>query len=162
MRPAFAVLAILLVAPTAAGRPPRATPDRPVARAPRVGDIENLRRVGETVSCGFYFQRRGARASNPARYVFIAGPDGRDAWMNLDGRDVQLELARVAPYPGERIGARRAIEYRAPGGYRVRVVTVVVRLSDENNYEPTRFRVTLTVARGAAKTVVRADGSVGC
>lgn len=130
--------------------------------APGVGNIENLSEVSRTVSCGFYFQLPKRGEPQPDRYVFISQVNGEDAWMNLDGRDTRLELIRISPYPKERLGARRRIDYRAPGGYRVRVETTVTGLSDENNYEPTRFRVRLTVSRGGRTAVVRAVGSAGC
>ena len=129
---------------------------------PRVGEIEDLSEVSRTVSCGFYFQLPKKGEANPSRYVFISQVDGRDAWMNLDGRDTRLRLVRISPYPRERLGARRRIDYRAAGGYEVLVRTVVDAVSDENNYEPTRFRVTLTVSRGRARTVVTAVGYSGC
>jgi len=135
---------------------------RHVTARPRVGNIRDTSQVYQTVSCGFYFKLPRESAPGDTRYVFISQMDGRDAWMNLDGRDARLKFLRISPYPKERLGARRRIDYRAPGGYRVRVETTVVAVSDENNYEPTRFRVTLTVVRGGREARVRAVGYAGC
>ncbi len=154
----LAVLCALFLSPLVSAQGP-AQKKRP---GPRVGEIENLTKVSETVSCGFYFQLPKQEEPGANRYVFISQPDGRDAWMNLDGRDVRLTLVRISPYPKERVGARRRIDYRAGGGHRVLVETIVVGLSDENNYEPTRFRVTLTIGKGGRKRVVRAVGYSGC
>ena len=131
-------------------------------RAPRVGDIKDLSEVSRTVSCGFYFQTPANERAHSGRYVFISQVNGEDAWMNLDARDTRLELIGISPYPKERIGARRRIDYSAAGGYKVLVETIVTGLSDENSYEPTRFKVTLTVSGRGGKKVVRAVGSAGC
>jgi hypothetical protein len=160
MKIAAAVLMILLPGVSVCGQTRRAAPNR--FTTPRVAEIENLSEVSRTVSCGFYFQLPKKGEPKPDRYVFISQVSGREAWMNLDGRDARLELIRISPYPKQRLGARRRIDYRAAGGYSVRVETTVTRLSDENNYEPTRFRVTLTVSRGRGTAVVRAVGYSGC
>jgi hypothetical protein len=160
MKVAATVLMILLHGVSVCGQTRRAA-SRP-SLAPRVAEIEDTSEVSRTVSCGFYFQfpRKGDAPSD--RYVFISQVDGREAWMNLDGRDTRLQLVRISPYTKERIGARRRIDYRAPGGYRVRVETTVVGLSDENNYEPTRFRVRFTISRRGRTAFVGAVGASGC
>lgn len=166
MKITAALLTILLAGVSACAQARGAASVKPAARregrAPRVGNIENLSEVSKTVSCGFYFQLPRSVGASSGRYVFIARGGGEGAWMNLNGRDTRLRLVRISPYPKERIGARRRIDYSAAGGYRVRVETTVDRLSDENNYEPTRFRVALTVSRAGAKTFVRAVGYSGC
>ena len=131
-------------------------------QAPRVGNIRNLSEVSKTVSCGFYFQFPKKGQADSGRYVFISQMNGEDAWMNLNDRDTRLKLVSISPYPKERIGARRIIHYSAEGGYKVRVETIVNGLSDENNYEPTSFKVTFTISKGAGKKVVRAVGYSGC
>ncbi|MGH9943658.1 MAG: hypothetical protein ACRD9R_15030 [Pyrinomonadaceae bacterium] len=136
-------------------------PKRRNASAPRVGNIENLVRVSQTVSCGFYFSFPDEERASVGKYVFISQVDGEDAWMNLNNRDTPLKLIRISPYPKERIGARRRSDYFA-GGFAVRVETIVTRLSDENNYEPTRFKVGITVSKGTRKKVVSAVGYAGC
>jgi hypothetical protein len=130
--------------------------------APRVGNIWNMSEVSKTVSCGFYFQFPGREEAASGKYVFISQMNGEDAWMNLNRRDTRLKLISISPYPKERIGARRRINYYAEGGYKVRVETSVTGVSDENNYEPTRFKVTLTINRGRGKRMVRAVGYSGC
>lgn len=158
MKVAAAILSLLLASAPVCAQTRRAAR----RRAPRVREIVNTSEVSKTVSCGFYFQFPTKPDAPTGRYVFISQMNGRDAWMNLDGRDTRLELVRISPYPKERIGARRWIDYRAHGGYAVRVETTVVGLSDENNYEPTRFRVRFTVSRRGRAAVVRAVGSAGC
>lgn len=166
MKIAVAVLLLLLPGAPAGGQArvvaQSTASARRVARAPRVGEIKDTSEVSKTVSCGFYFQFPKKGEATPDRYVFISQADGQDAWMNLDGRDTRLTLLRISPYPGERLGARRRIDYRAAGGYRVRVLTTVTRLSDENNYDPGQFSVTLTVGRGGRSAVARAVGYAGC
>jgi hypothetical protein len=158
MKVVAAILSILIVAAPVCAQARRAARQS----APRVAEIADRSEVSRTVSCGFYFELPKKVETGSNSYVFISQMNGREAWMNLDGRDVRLGLVRISPYPKERLGARRRIDYHARGGYTVRVETTVVGLSDENNYEPTRFHVRLTVSRGGRTRIVRAVGTAGC
>ena len=62
-------------------------------RVVRVGTIKDYPATGLMSGCGnSYFHRSTDARNSAAAYVFLCGPDGDNAWMNLNGRDTRLKL----------------------------------------------------------------------
>lgn len=123
------------------------------ARAPLVGNIKDTKLYD---GCGCYFQFPAERRSRSQRYFFRADM-GRRAWMNIAGEDVELTLvgANVMSLKGKK-GERMNFRFTGPGRVRVRVRMLVTRNSTyETDYEPQRYAVSLEVAKGGRRQVIK-------
>lgn len=63
--------------------------------ASKRGLVANLKNNAVADGCGCYFQSRGT-PRNAQRYLFFSSieDDEKTAWMNIEGHDVKLSLAR--------------------------------------------------------------------
>lgn len=127
---------------------------------PRVGTIKDYPATGLMTGCAnlYFYPASQARASNAA-YVFLARGDGSDAWMNLGGRDVRLQLIKSPTKKGRNV---RGYYYRW-GELRVSVVIEPVKPENAPVEEAdSMFKMKITLRRGRAVRVVRAVGDSDC
>ncbi len=129
---------------------------------PRIGAIKDYPVTGLATGCGNYyfaFPQRD-RVETP-RYVFLARPGGKDAWMNLGGRDTRLQQIKSSYRQNQR--ARR---FR----YRVGEIFINVVIKDfEPEYELTdeekdnfMFEAIITLRRGRAARTIKVFGHADC
>ncbi len=114
---------------------------------PRVGAIRDDQTVGATKpGCGNHILYRTRYAAGD---IFRSDDDGANAWMNLDGRNVRLELLKTTLRRRDPYEASARYEYR----YRnVRVTVSLTQLSDYTVWLP----ATLTVRAGRAARTIKA------
>ncbi|MBA2528016.1 MAG: hypothetical protein H0V18_19875 [Pyrinomonadaceae bacterium] len=78
--------------------------------------VANLKNNTVADGCGCYFKFRGT-PRNAERYLFFSSVEEdneKTAWMNIDGRDVKLDLVRKRdPKVRERVGGRSTRMYVA-------------------------------------------------
>jgi hypothetical protein len=127
---------------------------------PRVGTIKDYPATGLMTGCGnLYFYPAGKPSSSNPAYVFLAGGDGNNAWMNLNGRDVRLQQVKLSTK------ANRKVEgyfYRF-GNLRIRVVIEKFKTEDASvRDEDPMFKMKITLRRGGAVRIVRAIGDSDC
>ncbi len=151
-----ALLCVLAFSPLCARGQGATSRRKPAAvRAPLVGVVRD-RSVYE--GCGCYF----SLPHSAGGHFFIADM-GRRAWMNLAGRDVELELVGASHMSLQSArGRRMRFRFRA-AGVRVSLRLLVTRTSTyEADYEPARYSVT-AVVRAGRRQVIRAFGQAcGC
>lgn len=117
--------------------------------------------VGQNVlkyaGCGCYFSRPRTKA------IIFFSPieeesNEKEAWMNIDGRDVKMQLLSTSDPPGNaRIGSRFTRVY-AGGGLKVQAVYVTTRL----HYESASFAATFTIMKLGTTSTLKAEGGCGC
>lgn len=110
-----------------------------------------------TNGCGYYLSRNEI---NP-QYIFMANPGAKEAFMNLDGRDTSLKFLSVSRWKDTKIGARRHFAFTA-GNLKISVLTVVVRVSNENEMDGGLLKAFITISRGRSKKTVKVFGTNGC
>ena len=112
--------------------------------------------------CGCYFKFRGAKR-NSEQYMFAESFD-REAWMNIDGRDVPLRVSKEGnPGDRERIGSKWTRTFVA-GEITISSTWVTTRMCAPNdeNCESTDYDATFVVRKGKRVQTVKASGSCGC
>lgn len=152
----FAGLASLVFHPAAARAGRRREQPPAQTTAPLVGHIKDDNIVD---LCGCTF----ARETPDGGGVTFHSLDMETAWMNLDGRDVQLRLTRRGGSRlRERIGRRYSYWFEGDGA-RVTLVMSVTRLCRPYGpqCETTGYRTIITATKGARKQTVRAEGQCG-
>ncbi len=111
--------------------------------------------------CGCFFKFRGTRKNSPK--VMFAEFGQNNAWMNIDGRDVQLKLVKEIRGERERVGSEwtRTIAVRDISVTSTYVATRVCAPNDET-CESTDYDATFVVKKGRRSQTVRAFGWCGC
>ncbi|MGI8918759.1 MAG: hypothetical protein ACR2H6_09160 [Pyrinomonadaceae bacterium] len=111
--------------------------------------------------CGCFFKFRGTRKNSPK--VMFAEFGQNNAWMNIDGRDVQLKLVKEIRGERERVGSNwtRTIAVRDISVTSTYVATRVCAPNDET-CESTDYDATFVVKKGRRSQTVRAFGWCGC
>lgn len=127
--------------------------------------VARLKNNAVADGCGCYFQYRGV-PRNQQYYVFFSSieDDEKAAWMNIDGQDVKLTLARKTDPKGSvRVGSRSTRRYVADdiSVDATYVATKVCGRNDES-CESTDYSATLVVKKGAKMQTVKAVGGCGC
>jgi hypothetical protein len=127
--------------------------------------VANLKNSSVAEGCGCYFRFRGT-PTNAQRYLFFSSieDDEKTAWMNIEGSDVKLSLARKrGPTGSVRVGSRLTRRYVAED-ISVDVTYIATRICkrDDEGCEVTDYSATLTVRKGARAQVVKAVGGCGC
>jgi hypothetical protein len=126
--------------------------------------VANIRDASVVDGCGCYFQFPAEwRKKQSDKYVFMEGIDDEGAWMNIDGKDVNLKLVGPGRGPDLRVGSRSSKRYEA-NGVAVRVDLVVTRVCrpDDEQCESTDYAATFTVTRAGRTRVIKAKGVCGC
>jgi hypothetical protein len=95
-------------------------------------------------------------------YVFMSDLDD-NAVMNLDGRDTKLKpTSHREPKSEPKKGDRSTFNYAAKGtSVRVDFVATEVCSPNDDGCEVTSYDATITLTRGAARQVVKAQGICG-
>ena len=126
---------------------------------PKVGTIKDYPATGLMTGCGnLYFYKAADANSTTANYVFLSSGDGRNAWMNLNGRDVRLRIVKVVEGSGRQFGR---IYYRH-GQVRITLRFEYFKPRDAAAESDPMFSMTITLQRGRAVRIVRAVGSADC
>ena len=131
------------------------------ARRIEIGNIKDESAVG---GCGCELTFSSERKKKNPKFVFFSGMDEKTAWMNINGRDVELKLKRASSAKGkERVG-NRSTEIYVRGDLKVSIVRVVTRVCKprEEDCESTDYNATVTVTDGSRKKVLKLKGSCGC
>ena len=133
--------------------------------ASKRGLVANLKNNAVADGCGCYFRFRGT-PTNAGRYVFFSSieDDEKAAWMNIDGRDLKLSLARRRDPKGkERVGSKSTRRYLSRD-ISVDATYIATRICgrDDESCESTEYSATLIVRHGHRTQVVEAAGGCGC
>ena len=140
-----------------------AAQEKPAAAPPL--KIANLKDSSVIDGCGCYLQFPAEGQKRFEKYVFMADIDEKEAWMNIEGRDVKLRLVDSIRDANRRVkvGDRSSRTYRA-GDITVRVAYVVTRVCkpDDESCESTDYDATISVTKGDRRGQVKARGSCGC
>jgi hypothetical protein len=133
--------------------------------ASKRGMVANLENQRVADGCGCYFRFRGTPVTAD-QYMFFSSieDDEKSAWMNIDGRDVKLQLTKKVDAPrGERVGMRSTRRYEAEDVFvdATYVVTRVCRRNDES-CESTGYAATFVLRKGSKRQLAKAVGSCGC
>jgi len=124
---------------------------------PRVGTIKDYPATGMMTGCGnLYFYKLADAKSTSANYVFLARGDGRDAWMNINGRDVRLRRIK----PGARDRKAQRYSYRF-GQTRISVVIEEPKTQAEIESD-NPYKMTIILRSNGSVRTVRAVGSSDC
>lgn len=127
-----------------------------------IGQISEVK-----IGCGCHFHTPSRRKHPNPHSIFQSDLEGA-AWMNLDGREIELRLVRTIDKPrrknrAEKKGDQTIEEYEG-SGFKVTVsqtVTRPCRPADED-CEYTRMNAVLKVSGGGREQTVRAVGGCGC
>lgn len=127
--------------------------------------VANLKNNAVADGCGCYFQFRGT-PRNAQRYLFFSSieDDEKTAWMNIEGRDVKLSLARKEDSKKRiRVGSTLTRRYVA-NDISVEAVYIATRVCkrDDESCEATDYSATFVVRKGNRTQVVKAVGGCGC
>ena len=133
--------------------------------ASKRGLVANLKNTAVAEGCGCYFRFRGT-PKNAQRYLLFSSIENyeKTAWMNIEGRDVKLSLARKKDPKGkERVGSRSTRRYVADD-ISVEAAYTATRVCkrDDDSCESTDYSAILVVRKGARVQVVKAVGVCGC
>ncbi len=95
-----------------------------------------------------------------SRFIFLSDLEGvgKNAWMNIDGKDVRLRLIFNNSPKKERIGSRFMRRYVANG---IKVETIFLATSACDDCEFGNYRATFVVHRGRRMVRVKAVGECG-
>ena len=128
------------------------------ASLPRVGVIADYLATGLMTGCGnVYVTPVADRAKSPPPYVFLSGPEGENAWMNLDGRDTRLK--HLKSWTSEEADPMQRTFYSdySFGAVRVHIVSRPDHASVDGV-----SRVKIILSHGKARRVIDALGSSDC
>lgn len=93
---------------------------------PRIGSIRSDEDAGGSrPGCGNHYLYRTKQAENA---VFMSDEDGFNAWMNLNGHNVELKLIKTTQRHRDRFTSSAVYEYR------FRKTSIVVRLRKLTDY----------------------------
>ena len=86
-----------------------------------------------------------------------------NAMMNIDGRDVRLNLVNRAGPKNEKVGSHSTELYQAQGiKVTARYVTTAICEPNDENCESTSYDATFTVMKGKRQQTVKLTGVCGC
>jgi hypothetical protein len=134
------------------------------AKAPLPPKIANLKDTSVVDGCGCYFKFPGEwKQKQSDKYIFMEGIDDEGAWMNIDGKDVNLKLVSSSNRSVWGVGSRSYKRYRALG-ITVRINNVVTRVCKpgDEQCESTDYDATFTVTKAGRKRMIKAKGVCGC
>lgn len=133
--------------------------------ASKRGLVATLKDNAIAEGCGCYFKFRGT-PRNTERYLFFSSveeDDERTAWMNIEGRNVKLSLARKKDAKRERVGSRSTRSYVADDiSVEATYITTKFCKQADEHCESTEYDASFLVKKGSKSQVVKAIGSCGC
>jgi hypothetical protein len=126
---------------------------------PRVGVIGKYDdRSGNTWDgCGNHFlsTRASSTKSLESKFIFISNADGSIAWMNLNGHDTRLELAKMT------VWYQRSGRVFARYDYRAGRTQITVRFQQATDYI-SDYQATIGLRNAGAKRQINASGLAQC
>jgi len=147
--------AIILI--TASSMAQSRSGNTPTTATNSVGNIKNAN-VVEGCSCSL------SRGKNSNKYVFLSDDEKKNAWMNIDGRDIKLNFVSTTQTKrrsrAERRGDRFTDKWEAPG-ITVRI-DYVVTAPMTNDKEYVDYGTTITVTKNGKTQTSKATGNCGC
>jgi hypothetical protein len=155
----FLLVFVMPVFPGAQAAPPKKKQRRQRTSTSLIG---NIIKTNMYEGCGCRFQLRSEHRAQSHRYCFV-GDQGQRAWMNIDGKDVELRLVGASEMSLKTVKGEKAyFRFRGPG-INVRLRMLVTRTSTyETDYEPQRYAIILQVARGSRRQTLRPFGWCAC
>jgi hypothetical protein len=121
---------------------------------PRVGKIRNDQSRGRDVEgCDSHLLTFRKNADD---LFFVSHPNGLDAWMNLDGHNVQLKLLKTTLYHLDEYGYANAV-YE----YRYRKINITIRLPLMTDYT-TYVAAKVLLRNGRSRRSLRAFAAPQC
>jgi hypothetical protein len=122
---------------------------------PRVGAIKDYPATGLMVGCAnYYFSLPNNIKSEDESYVFLARAEGNDAWMNLNGRDVNLTQIKSGTRE-----SRKSIRY----GYSFGKTRIQVRIKSRGDVpDDYTLQALITLRRNRSVRNIRAIGYSDC
>lgn len=113
--------------------------------------------------CGCSFGYPAKNNTSGFGSVLALSPDIKTAWINIDGQDVELKLARATSLKVARIGSRFRRTY-VTRGISVLVIQTITRMCIpySPNCEWTGYRATVVVNKDARLQRVNLEGQCGC
>ena len=123
-----------------------------------IGNIKNTS-VIEGCSCSLSTRK------NSNSYVFLSDYEKKQAWMNIDRRDIKLNFVSTTQKRratrAERKGDRFTDNWSA-GGVEVKIDYVVIAPMTGPEKEYTDYGITITVTKNGKTQTVKAFGNCGC
>ena len=107
--------------------------------------------------CGNHFliMRVPSTKSLESKFIFISNADGSIAWMNLNGRDTRLELAKMT------VWYHRSGRVFARYDYRAGRTQITVRFQQATDYI-SDYQATIGLRNGGATRQITASGLAQC
>ncbi len=152
---AFCLLVILLFAANSLAQSKRQSRSTKSASKLTVGTVDNSNnKYLDGCGCSFW---TGGRNPKNDKYILLGNYD-KQAWMNIDGKVVQLRLVKdTTKYQGKK-GDRYYQTYQS-GNLTVKVECVATGFGDTH---AVFCNSNITVTKGTRKQTVKATGSCGC
>jgi hypothetical protein len=126
--------------------------------------VHHLTKVDRALGCDCKLQTlKESRNDLKNRFVFQADLSGIPAWMNIDGRDVELKLIYASlATKGVTLGSRSHKKYRAKG-ISVVINYIVNAVCPEENpdCDSVGYAATITVTKGSRTQTIKASGMCG-
>ena len=132
----------------------------PAQKEIQIGLVDNSKsKYQEGCGCSFWLVGKEPKTDQPNTWQFIlVGNYEKQAWMNIDGKIVQLRLVRdTTRYKGKK-GDRYFQVYQS-GDIKATVECVANGFGDTH---AVFCDAVITVVKGTQKKTVKADGSCGC
>jgi hypothetical protein len=126
----------------------------------RIGLVDNSdRQYNDGCGCSFWPVNKRPKFDDPETWKYLlVGNYDKQAWMNINGRIIQLRLTEsTIKYKGRK-GDRFQQVYQA-GDITVNVECIATGFGDTHAVD---CDATITVVNGAQKQVVKATGDCGC
>jgi hypothetical protein len=126
--------------------------------------IGNLKRLHKTYGCDCKLQTfKEARNDMANKFVFQSNLAATPAWMNIDGKDIQLKLMYASPSTkGVTLGSRYYKKYSAKGiTILIRYVVSAVCPEENPDCDEEGHVATITVTKGGRRQSIKATGMCG-
>jgi hypothetical protein len=119
--------------------------------------------IPDACNCTFTTSTQARRRS--PRYIFASNIEDEEktAWINIDGKDVELELVRKRDPKNENVGSRSTRTYEASGIRLVATYTTTwVCPPRDENCEMARYKGVFTVTKNGVSKSLKLKGECGC
>jgi hypothetical protein len=124
--------------------------------------VASLKNSSVADGCGCYFSLN--KSNQKANRLIYFDDSNKNVWMNIEGRDVKLQLVTETTPPKKlKLGTRLRSSYEA-GDIHVDVVQTVTWLCPRKDEacEDTKYSVVLSVRKGTRSQTDHAVGECGC
>jgi hypothetical protein len=126
--------------------------------------IGNLKRLHKTYGCDCKFQTlKEAKSDLGNKFVFQSNLAATPAWINIDGKDIQLKLIYGSDATnGSLLGSRHYKKYSAKGiSILIRYVVNAVCPEENPDCDEVGYSATITVTKGGRRQSIKATGMCG-